>query len=84
MGNAVGHTAGWSTTYLLAARDASLSEYNDAQVAVNLDGLGNAVGLARMVDVAREAAAQRRVDDAPLVQAEHVDAAVLLQTFTLC
>lgn len=62
---------------LFPARDASLGEDDDAHVAVHLDGLGHAVGLARVVDVPRQPAAQRGVHHAPLVQAEHVDAAVL-------
>lgn len=62
---------------LLAARDAAPREDDDAQVAVHLHGLGHAVGLARVVDVARQPAAQRGVHHAPLVQPEHVDAAVL-------
>lgn len=66
-----------SDVYLLPARDASLGKDDDAQVAVQLDGLCDAVGLAGVVDVARQPAAQRRVHHAPLVQPEHVDAAVL-------
>lgn len=63
--------------YLLAPGDAPLGEYDNAQMAVHLDGLRHAVGLARVVDVARQPARQRRVHHTPLVQPEHVHAAVL-------
>lgn len=49
-------------------------------MAVHLDGLGHTVGLARVVDVARQPARQRGVHHAPLVQPEHVDAAVLFMS----
>lgn len=46
-----------SQVYLFSSWDASLGEDDDPQTAVDLHGLGDAVGLARVVDVPREAAA---------------------------
>ena len=63
--------------YLFSACNTPFCEDDDPQMSVDLDGLSDTVGLARVVDVAREPARQRRVYHAPLVQTEHVDAAVL-------
>lgn len=64
-------------THLLAAIDLPLGEYNDAHIAIDLHDLRHTVGIARMVNVARQAAAQGGIHHAVLVQPEHVDAAVL-------
>ena len=57
--------------------NASIGENYDVQIAVNFDGFGDAIRVARVIDVAGHAAAHRGVQDPLIVQAEHVDTAVL-------
>lgn len=66
-----------TSTYLLSSRDSGFREDDDLDVPVDLDRLGDAVGVAAVVDVPGEASLQRRVDHAVLVEAEHVDPTIL-------
>lgn len=63
--------------HLLSAQNSPLGEDDDACVPLHLHGLRHAVGVARVVDVARQPSHQRGIHYALFVQAEHVDAAVL-------
>lgn len=62
--------------YLFSSSDSPIGEDDDAKVAIHFDRLGHAIRVARVVDVARQAAAQRGVDDALFVQSEHVNASI--------
>lgn len=63
-------------THLFASGDPPAGKDDDPQIALDFDGLGDAVGPARVVDVTGQSAAQGGVDDSLLVQSEHVNAAV--------
>lgn len=62
---------------LLALVDLALGHNDDAAVLVHVHDLRATVRVARVIDVARQAARQRRVHHPVLVQPEHVDAAIL-------
>ena len=65
--------------YLFAFENALVGYDDDLLVALGgADRLGNAVGIAAVVDVARQSARYGRVDHVVVAEAEHVDAAILL------
>ena len=63
---------------LLAAADPPVSKDDDVEVAVDFDDLGDAIGVARVVDVPGHVARHGGVENSVVVKPEHVDAAVLL------
>jgi len=62
---------------LFTAGYSAVGENDDAQVSLDFDGLSHAVGVAAVVDVTGQTTGEGGVDDALLVQPEHVNAAVL-------
>jgi len=62
---------------LFASINSSLSEDNDAIFSVDLDDFGYTIGVAAVIDVARETARECCINHAVFIKSEHVDSTIL-------
>lgn len=64
-------------TYLLASIDFTLGKYYDAYIPINLNNFRHTIRIAGVINVTRQATAERCVNNAILVQAEHINTTIL-------